>query len=98
MPIDSLEARLGEVHHLLEEVQYDKPLVLYGHWYVAHQIHCALDVLSSVLWGHSHCGCDRTGEFFGSYYMRYQNRTFTQAMALDYHVPDNYIKYQYQLS
>lgn len=36
-----------------------------------------------VLYGHCHCGCDRTGEFFAAWALRYGGRTFEEAMAED---------------
>ena len=32
---------------------------------------------------HCNCGCDRTGEVAGAYYMRYLNMTYGAALALD---------------
>jgi hypothetical protein len=32
--------------------------------------------IPTVFYGHCDCGCDRTGEFFGSYYMRWLNMTW----------------------
>jgi len=37
----------------------------------------------TVLFGHCECGCDRTGEFFASYYMKYFGWTFSKAMSYD---------------
>merc|ERR1712072_954959 len=36
-----------------------------------------------VMYGHCICGCDRTGEFFASYMMQFQNKTFLEAMKVD---------------
>eukprot|EP00026_Physarum_polycephalum_P020924 Phypoly_transcript_23824.p1 GENE.Phypoly_transcript_23824~~Phypoly_transcript_23824.p1 ORF type:complete len:165 (+),score=15.60 Phypoly_transcript_23824:70-495(+) len=37
----------------------------------------------SVLYIHCECGCDRTGELSGSYYMTYMNMSLHDAHALD---------------
>jgi len=36
-----------------------------------------------VIYGHCDCGCDRTGELFGSYYMRWMNLTWEEANELN---------------
>jgi len=37
----------------------------------------------TVIYGHCDCGCDRTGEMFGSYYMKWLNMTWEQANDLN---------------
>jgi len=37
----------------------------------------------TALFGHCECGCDRTGEFFASYYMKYFGWTFSKAFSYD---------------
>jgi hypothetical protein len=37
----------------------------------------------AVIYGHCNCGCDRTGQFFGSYYMRWLNMTWENVNALN---------------
>eukprot|EP01095_Lingulamoeba_sp_RSL-Kostka_P018006 TRINITY_DN967_c0_g1_i2.p1 TRINITY_DN967_c0_g1~~TRINITY_DN967_c0_g1_i2.p1 ORF type:complete len:320 (+),score=62.40 TRINITY_DN967_c0_g1_i2:51-962(+) len=73
---DDLPNRLENVHHLLNNLKKDKPVVIY--------VHCR-------------CGCDRTGEFFASYYMKYQQKTYTEAMKYDLTIHDRYIVYENQL-
>ena len=51
-----------------------------------------------VLFGHCECGCDRTGEVFAAYAIRYLNQSFTQAMTFDESVPHRHIGYHNQLA
>ena len=51
-----------------------------------------------VIFGHCSCGCDRTGEFFGAYYMRYQGWNLTRALTYDEGVPLRHIVYAYQVA
>ncbi len=55
------------------------------------------DGLPKVLYGHCECGCDRTGEFFASYAMRYNGKSFVEAMRFDESVPDRHIGYSNQM-
>jgi hypothetical protein len=52
-----------------------------------------------VIYGHCICGCDRTGEFFAVYGMRYQADTFSTIMRYDTGVPTppRNIGYSHQL-
>jgi len=36
-----------------------------------------------VIFGHCDCGCDRTGEIFGSYYLKWLNMTWEEANAVN---------------
>ncbi|XP_065828752.1 uncharacterized protein [Oscarella lobularis] len=40
----------------------------------------------NVIYTHCEAGTDRTGEMSGAYYMKYQNMTYQQAMAINNHV------------
>eukprot|EP01013_Petalomonas_cantuscygni_P027259 TRINITY_DN50070_c0_g1_i1.p1 TRINITY_DN50070_c0_g1~~TRINITY_DN50070_c0_g1_i1.p1 ORF type:complete len:264 (-),score=40.33 TRINITY_DN50070_c0_g1_i1:363-1154(-) len=51
-----------------------------------------------VIFGHCACGCDRTGQIFADYYMRFQNMSFTEAMTVDVHVPNRPIGYEHQVA
>jgi hypothetical protein len=54
-----------------------------------------------VIYGHCDCGCDRTGEIFGSYYMKWLNMTWEQANAMNTNISgdpigcDNYLAMQW---
>jgi hypothetical protein len=39
--------------------------------------------IPAILYGHCDCGCDRTGELFGSYYMRWMNMTWEETNELN---------------
>ncbi|KAL6045218.1 putative Protein tyrosine phosphatase, dual specificity [Balamuthia mandrillaris] len=39
--------------------------------------------MPAVIYAHCDCGCDRTGELFGSYYMKWQNKTWEETNALN---------------
>ena len=41
------------------------------------------DKKAAIIYGHCDCGCDRTGQTFGSYYMRWQNRTWEETNKLN---------------
>ena len=36
-----------------------------------------------IVYGHCEAGCDRTGEFIGSYLMQYKNKTITESWQSD---------------
>lgn len=44
------------------------------------------DGRSTVIYGHCDCGCDRTGQTFGSYALRFLNYTWDQANKWDMQV------------
>jgi len=59
-------------------------------------VHSALHTAASkprVMFFHCSCGCDRTGEFYASYAMRYLNKTFTEAMTFDVKLIGRQISY-----
>jgi len=37
----------------------------------------------AVIYGHCDCGCDRTGEMFGSYYMKWMNKSWEETNELN---------------
>jgi hypothetical protein len=53
--------------------------------------------ISQVIFGHCTCGCDRTGAFFGAYYMQYLNRSFSQTMKYSERIPFRHIEYGMQI-
>lgn len=44
---------------------------------------CKLGGKSAIIYGHCDCGCDRTGQLFGSYAMRWQNKTWDEANKMN---------------
>jgi hypothetical protein len=51
-----------------------------------------------VVYFHCTCGCDRTGEFYAAYAMRYLNQSFTEAIKYDTTVPHREIGYGNQVA
>jgi len=51
-----------------------------------------------VLYIHCECGCDRTGEVFASYVMKYLGWSFKKAIDWDYQIAGRYILPQHQFA
>jgi hypothetical protein len=50
-----------------------------------------------VIFFHCTCGCDRTGEFYAAYAIKYLNQTWTDAMQYDVDLINRLVDYDYML-
>jgi len=64
---------------------------------VNNMLHTTYSVPRVMLF-HCECGCDRTGQFYAGYAMRYLNSSFTEAMYYDEKIPQRPICYNNQVA
>merc|ERR1712130_618491 len=57
-----------------------------------------LDGSPRVVFFHCLCGCDRTGELFAAYGMRYLNMSLTEAIQENELVAERHMYYQFQVA
>ena len=64
---------------------------------VHHRLRTAGRSKPTVLYVHDTCGCDRSGEFFAAYLMRYKQYSFLRAMQVnELSVAKRHIAYAHQ--